>query len=150
MFWWRRIFAGIWRSSGPLIVAVAESLGEFVILVLILRYSRRFVRWAAPDLISPEVVDWIHFIGFVVVYLGLIVSFALYAVTYGYKRYQGRARRLEARFEERLERVELKTQYNSAIVTAIQAMDANALFIDRDRALGALRITREGMGDAGR
>jgi len=91
-----RLSRSLWASYGPLIEAVIEALAEFVVLVFILLGSRKFLKWAAPGLSCDSVIDCVHTIGFVIVWLMLVVGFIGYAVLFGYQRFMSRARVLLA------------------------------------------------------
>ena len=63
----QRILAEARRSSGPLVVSVVEAMVEFVILVLIMKFSRWVLLKAAPELHCDSVIDCVHLGGFLLV-----------------------------------------------------------------------------------
>jgi hypothetical protein len=139
----------VWRSYGPLITAVAEAIVEFVLLVGILKLSRVFVQWGAPNLTCDEVIDCVHTSGLVTVWLMLVVSFVGYGIVYGYLKFKARVRHLRGHFEDRVSAVELEVIQNNALVAAVSAAPPRGTFTDRTRALDMLNVAKRTLGEAG-
>src|ERR1041385_895137 len=139
----------VWRSYRPLITAVAEAVVEFVLLVGILKLSRIFVQWGAPNLRCDEVIDCVHTSGLVAVWLMLVASFVGYGIVYGYLKFKARVRHLRGHFEDRMSAVELQVIQNNAIVEAVAAAPPRGTFTDRTRALDMLNVAKQTLGEAG-
>lgn len=144
-----RALKRLWLWYGPLITTVVEALVEFVLFVLILKGSRLFLNWAAPELSCDSFVDCIHTGGFLIVWLALVLAFVGYAVWFGYQRFKFRIRSLPEQLEQRLEAVESGILYNKALVLAIAAMPATATYTDRSTALELLKVAQEQLRERG-
>jgi hypothetical protein len=139
----------VWRSEGPLITSVVEILIEYIALILLLKASRTLLTWGSPTYSCSDLVDCVHTYSFVVVWLMLVLGAVAYVLIFTFIRLKSRVQNLPARFESRLQKVEVGVNLNSALLLALSASESTATFTDRTRALTALQLAREEMGAEG-